>query len=122
MTALTSETRELNTPTVAVTRPKAGAPEERIVLPGNLQAFADAPIYARINGYLRRRLVDMGTRVKAGQLLAEIDAPELEQQLQQARADLVAVLEASPVAEAADSRVRVSESLERFDQHVVLVR
>ena len=88
MTTLTSETRELNTPTVAVIRPKAGAPEERVVLPGNLQAFADAPIYARINGYLRRRLVDMGTRVKAGQLLAEIDAPELEQQLQQARADL----------------------------------
>jgi RND family efflux transporter MFP subunit len=88
MTTLTSETRELNIPTVAVTKPKPGAPEEEIVLPGNLQAFADAPIYARTNGYLRRRLVDMGTRVKAGQLLAEIDAPELEQQLQQARADL----------------------------------
>jgi len=87
LTALTSETRELNTPTVAVTRPKAGALEEEIVLPGNLQAFADAPIYARTNGYLRRRLVDIGTHVKAGQLLAEIDAPELEQQLQQARAD-----------------------------------
>lgn len=53
MTTLTSETRELNTPTVAVTKPKGGAPEERIVLPGNLQAFADAPIYARINGYTR---------------------------------------------------------------------
>jgi RND family efflux transporter MFP subunit len=88
LTALTGETRELNMPTVAVTRPKAGAPQEEVVLPGNLQAFADAPIYARTNGYLRRRLVDMGTRVKAGQLLAEIDAPELEQQLQQARADL----------------------------------
>ncbi len=86
--ALTEETRELNTVTVAVTRPKAGSPEEEIVLPGTLQAYADAPIYARTNGYLKRRLVDLGTRVKAGQLLAEIDAPELEQQLQQARADL----------------------------------
>lgn len=88
MTNLTDETRELNTLTVAVTSPKAGAPEEEIVLPGTLQAYADAPIYARTNGYLKRRLVDMGAHVKAGQLLAEIDAPELEQQLQQARADL----------------------------------
>jgi RND family efflux transporter MFP subunit len=88
MTSLTDETRELNTLTVAVTKPKAGAPQEEVVLPGTLQAFADAPIYARTNGYLKRRLVDMGTRVKTGQLLAEIDAPELEQQLQQARADL----------------------------------
>ena len=88
MTALRGETRELNTLSVIVTRPKAGAPDEEVVLPGTLQAYADAPIYARTNGYLKRRLVDMGTRVKAGQLLAEIDAPELEQQLQQARADL----------------------------------
>jgi RND family efflux transporter MFP subunit len=88
MTTLTEETRQLNAVNVAVTRPKAGAPEEEIVLPGTLQAYADAPIYARTNGYLKRRLVDLGTRVKAGQLLAELDAPELEQQLQQARADL----------------------------------
>jgi multidrug efflux pump subunit AcrA (membrane-fusion protein) len=88
MTALVSETRELNTPTVAVTVPKPGAPDEDLLLPGSLQAIADAPIYARTNGYLKRRLVDIGSRVKAGQLLAELDAPELELQLQQARADL----------------------------------
>ena len=88
MTTLTEETHQLNTVNVAVTRPKTGAPEEEVVLPGTLQAYADAPIYARTNGYLKRRLVDLGTRVKAGQLLAEIDAPELEQQLQQARSDL----------------------------------
>jgi RND family efflux transporter MFP subunit len=88
LVTLTDETRELNTPTVAVMSAKGGTPEEAIVLPGTLQAFADAPIHARTNGYLRRRLVDMGSRVKAGQLLAEIDAPEIEQQLQQARADL----------------------------------
>jgi RND family efflux transporter MFP subunit len=88
MTALVGETRELNTPTVVVVRPKTGAPLEELTLPGTLQAMADAPIYARTNGYLKRRLVDIGSRVKKGQLLAEIDAPELEQQLQQARADL----------------------------------
>jgi RND family efflux transporter MFP subunit len=88
MTALVAETRELNTPTVSVTTPKPGTPDEELLLPGSLQAMADAPIYARTNGYLKRRLVDIGTRVKAGQLLAEIDAPELELQLQQARADL----------------------------------
>jgi RND family efflux transporter MFP subunit len=88
MTALAAETRELGIPTVSVTTPRRGAPQDEIVLPGTMQAFTDAPIYARTNGYLRRRLVDMGSRVKAGQLLAEIDAPELEQQLQQARADL----------------------------------
>ena len=88
MTTLWAETREINTPTVAVITPRAGALDEEVVLPGGLQPFADAPIYARTNGYLKRRLVDMGSRVKAGQLLAEIDAPELEQQLQQARADL----------------------------------
>ena len=58
------------------------------MLPGSLQAYAEAPIYARTSGYLKRRLVDIGSRVKANELLAEIDAPELEQQLQQARADL----------------------------------
>lgn len=88
MTALVAETRELNTPTVSVTSPRPGAPDEALLLPGTLQPLADAPIYARTNGYLKRRLVDIGSRVSAGQLLAEIDAPELELQLQQARADL----------------------------------
>jgi RND family efflux transporter MFP subunit len=88
MSVLTRETRELAIPSVSVIPLKRGAPQEEIVLPGNMQAFVDAPIYARTNGYLRRRYVDLGARVTAGQLLAEIDAPELDQQLQQARADL----------------------------------
>jgi RND family efflux transporter MFP subunit len=88
MSALDAETRELAVASVAVTSPRRGAPAEALVLPGTLQAFVDAPIYARTGGYLKRRLVEMGQHVKAGQLLAEIDAPELEQQLQQARADL----------------------------------
>ena len=85
---LAQETQELAIPVVAVIHPKAGAPQQEIVLPGNMQPFADAPIYARTNGYLKKWYVDIGVRVKAGQLLAEIDAPEIDQQLQQAKADL----------------------------------
>ena len=86
--ALTVQTQEMAVPTVSVIQPKRGASSEEIVLPGNIQAFIDAPIYARTNGYLKRWYVDIGARVKAGQLLAEIDTPEIDQQLQQARADL----------------------------------
>ena len=86
--ALTVQTQEMAVPTVSVIQPKRGASSEEIVLPGNIQAFIDAPIYARTNGYLKRWYVDIGARVKAGQLLAEIDTPEVDQLLQQARADL----------------------------------
>ena len=78
----------LAVPTVAVIRPKLGAPQSEIVLPGNIQAFTDSPIYARTNGYLKKWYVDIGARVKAGQLLADIETPEVDQQLDQARADL----------------------------------
>ncbi len=88
MTALEKDTAEMAVPTVVVVTPKPGAPQEEITLPGAIQAFAEAPIYARTSGYLKRRYVEMGARVKSNQLLAEIDAPELEQQLQQARSDL----------------------------------
>jgi RND family efflux transporter MFP subunit len=74
--------------TVNVVYPKTGAPNNEIVLPGNTQAFTDAPIFARTNGYVKSWHVDIGTRVKKGQLLAEIETPEVDQQLQQARADL----------------------------------
>ena len=57
-------------------------------MPGNTQAFNDTPIYARTNGYLKRWYVDIGAHVKQGQLLAEIETPEMDQQLDQARADL----------------------------------
>jgi len=83
-----ADTRDLAVPVVSLAQPKLGAPQEELVLPGNIQAFIDAPIYARTNGYLKRWYVDIGGRVKEGQLLAEIDTPELDQQLQQVRADL----------------------------------
>jgi RND family efflux transporter MFP subunit len=75
-------------PIVNVVYPKDGAASDEIVLPGNTQAFTDAPIFARTNGYVKSWHVDIGTRVKKGQLLAEIETPEVDQQLQQARADL----------------------------------
>jgi RND family efflux transporter MFP subunit len=75
-------------PTVNVVQPTSSAVSQEIVLPGNTQAFNDTPIYARTNGYLKRWYVDIGAHVKQGQLLAEIDTPEIDQQLEQARADL----------------------------------
>jgi RND family efflux transporter MFP subunit len=73
---------------VRTIQPKLGAPSEELVLPGNMEAYTDTPIYARTNGYLKRWYVDIGAHVKAGQLLAEIETPEIDQQLRQARAQL----------------------------------
>jgi RND family efflux transporter MFP subunit len=85
---LSVETHELAIPAVTVTHPKPGAPMQEIVLPGDMQAYIDSPIYARTNGYLKSWTADIGAHVKAGQLLGEIDAPEVDQQLEQAREDL----------------------------------
>jgi len=85
---LRAETNQLAVPTVIVVQPKRSSPGQDIVLPANVQAFKDAPIYARTNGYLKRWYADIGAHVKAAQLLAEIDTPEVDQQLHQARADL----------------------------------
>jgi RND family efflux transporter MFP subunit len=85
---LKTETYNLAIPTVAVIHPKLGAPQTEIVLPGNIQAFIDSPIYARTNGYLKTWYFDIGAHVKKGQLIADIETPEVDQQLDQARADL----------------------------------
>src|SRR5580698_3600526 len=82
------ETNELAVPTVIVQKPKSSSSASEIVLPGNMQAFTDAPIYARTNGYLKSWYFDIGAHVKQGQLLAIIDTPEVDQQLSQAKADL----------------------------------
>jgi RND family efflux transporter MFP subunit len=75
-------------PYVDVVSPKASADADEIALPGSTSAFNDTPIYARTSGYVKHWYVDIGARVKKGQLLATIETPELDQQLQQARADL----------------------------------
>jgi RND family efflux transporter MFP subunit len=86
--ALTAETNELAVPTVSVITPKVTPGAEEIALPGNMQAFIDTPVWARSSGYLKAWYVDIGGRVKQGQLLAEIETPEVDQQLLQARAQL----------------------------------
>jgi RND family efflux transporter MFP subunit len=75
-------------PIVQVVRPIVGAPDAKLTLPGQTMAFSDAPIYARTSGYLKSWTSDIGAHVKQGQLLAVIEAPELDHQLRQARADL----------------------------------
>lgn len=86
--ALVVETRDAAVLTVSVTHPKVTPATQELVLPGNTQPLIDSPIYARTNGYLKQWYCDIGTHVKAGQLLAEIETPEVDHQLQQARADL----------------------------------
>src|SRR5712664_3482015 len=85
---LMKRTEEAAIPTVAVICPKEGAPTQEIILPGNTQAFSDAPLFARTSGYLRRWYFDIGAHVQKGQLLAEIETPEVDQQLRQAQAEL----------------------------------
>ena len=83
---LAKETERESVPTVAVIHPTSEKPDEELVLPGSLQAFEESPIYARTNGYLLRWYKDIGSRVTKGELLADIDTPEVDQELMQARA------------------------------------
>ncbi len=87
--SLRHDTLALAVPTVAVIHPKTIAGAEEVVLPGNMQAFIDTPVWARASGYLKAWHADIGTHVAKGQLLAEIEAPEVDQQLQGARDQLV---------------------------------
>jgi RND family efflux transporter MFP subunit len=86
--ALEREVRAAAVPTVVTTKPRRGPATDTLVLPGSVQAFYEAPIYARTSGYLKIWYTDIGAAVKKGQLLAEIETPEVDQQLRQAQADL----------------------------------
>src|SRR5882762_152049 len=88
-TTLRAETAQAALPAVSVVSPKQTAPTDEIILPGNVQPFITSPIYARTNGYLKKWYFDIGARVKKGQLLAVIETPEVDQQLQQARSNLL---------------------------------
>jgi RND family efflux transporter MFP subunit len=85
---LTQWTIDQAVPTVVVAAPLQSAATQSLILPGHLAAFVDAPIYARVSGYLHAWYADIGTHVTAGQLLGVIDTPDLDQQLEQAKADL----------------------------------
>jgi len=85
---LAERTHELAAPTVIAIPAQMGAPVDSLVLPGNVTALTDSPIYARTSGYLTRWHFDIGAKVKKGALLAEISTPEVDQQLRQAEADL----------------------------------
>jgi len=85
---LQQATQEASVLTVAVTHPTPGSAAGDLVLPGSVQAFVETPIYSRTNGYLKKWYFDIGSRVSAGQLLAVIETPEVDQQLNQSRAEL----------------------------------
>jgi RND family efflux transporter MFP subunit len=87
-TKLADEAIFLAAPTVSVAQPQLGKKDSEVVLPGNITAFTDSPIYARTDGYLEKWYFDIGAHVRNGQLLATISSPEVDQQLLQARADL----------------------------------
>jgi len=83
-----AETTQMSVPSVSVATPELSEPFQEIVLPGNVQPFTSAPIYARTNGYLKAWYADIGAHVKKGQLLAVIETPEVDQQLQQSHSNL----------------------------------
>src|SRR5882757_8434332 len=106
--------------TVATTKPQPLSDLTELILPGNLQANYEAPIYARTSGYLKRWLVDIGTPVKAGQLLGEIESPEVDQQLNQAQADLATAQANQKIANVTAERwrnLRASDSVSKQEAY-----
>ena len=96
--ALAKETERETVPTVAVVHPLAEKPDEDLILPGSLLAYVESPIYARTNGYLVRWYKDIGSKVRKGELLAKIDTPEVDQELDQARAARLQILAQMDIA------------------------
>jgi len=106
-----ADTKELAIPTVAVISPTFTTPDTGLDLPAEVDAWQEAPIYARVNGYLKSWLVDIGAHVKKDQLLAEIDTPDLDQQLAQAQSQ--EVLAQKSLALAIDTNTRYQELLKQ---------
>jgi RND family efflux transporter MFP subunit len=98
-------------PTVTVVGVERSATTGTLVLPGNIEAVTEAPVLARASGYIKQRYADIGDRVKAGQLLAEVEAPELDQQVNQARAALDQVRAALEQASASLQQGQAQEQL-----------
>ena len=100
-TTLQEQTNRLAAPNVLVDQPQLGQPSQEVVLPGNIQAYTDSPIYARTSGYIGKWYFDIGAHVKQGQLLASIESPEVDRELAQAKADL-----ATAQANAANAQIQ----------------
>jgi multidrug efflux system membrane fusion protein len=110
--ALAKETEELAVPYVTVIHPKAEPPQDELVLPSTLQAYIESPIYARTNGYLKKWYQDIGSRVRQGELLADIETPEIDQELLQAKA---ARDQAAAQVEIAKTSAKRWENLQKMD-------
>ena len=104
--ALKAEAEAAAVPVVAVSLPRHSDAANELVLPGDLQAYSDAPIYARTSGYLKRWYADIGKHVKAGQLLAEIETPEVDAQYRQAQADLATATANNRLSQTTAARFR----------------
>jgi RND family efflux transporter MFP subunit len=118
---LESDTLANLVPTVSITHPKRTAAQVELDLPGNITAFEEAPIYARVNGYLKHWFTDIGTRVAEGQELATIETPELDQELNQASAALAqanANLEIARISAERWQNLRKSDSVSQQDTDV----
>jgi len=112
--ALAKETERETVPTVAVVNPVSEKPDEDLVLPGSLQAYEESPIYARTNGYLVQWYKDIGSRVTKGELLAKIDTPEVDQELNQTRAarlQIVAQMELAKISADRWENLRKTDSV-----------
>ena len=110
---LAAESKETSRtlPTVNVSKVTVASGKSQLVLPGNIQAVTEGPILARATGYIRKRYVDIGDRVKSGQVVAEIEAPELDQQITQAAATIAQAKSSVQQAEAAVQQGRANENL-----------
>jgi len=118
---LEKETLENVVPVVSVIHPKKSSAQIQLEVPGNITAYEDSPIYARVSGYLKHWLTDIGTHVVAGQLLAEIETPELDQELNQANAALAqanANLEIARISSERWQKLRQSDSVSQQDTDV----
>src|ERR1700733_2652117 len=113
-TALRTVTAQMAVPSVSVVLPKPAAPAQEIILPGNMQPFISSPVYARTDGYLKKWYFDIGAHVKAGQLLATIQSPEVDEQLSQSRSTLATAQANLNLAEITKTRYEAM-----FQKHAV---
>lgn len=112
--SLTTATQQLAVASVSIVHPKPAAPADEITLPGSIQPFISSPIYARTDGYLKKWYFDIGAHVRAGQLLAIIEAPEVDEQLAQARSTLATAQANLELAQITNQRYQAM-----FQKHAV---